>query len=292
MEMYKISQADGGKNGLALIINIKDFAGEPNKTRYGSEKDVENLEGLAEHLNLKVILVQNPTKVEFLKAILDFVEQLENNDADLSLVCIMSHGGEDNKIAAADNNYVNIEVDILDRFQNKFCKKMIGKPKVFLFQACRGGEKDAGVMVPTGSRSAVTDSSGIVTEQRNDSFEAYSTTPHHVSYRYTNGSPFITITCQVIKENSNKMHLQDMFLKIKSELDLEVIDIVEEEDDGTKVRHKRKVLMETTCRLAKHLYLRPHEDMEEISRDEGITELDAAKHREKKKKKKSNCILQ
>ena len=290
MERYEIRSAEGGTNGLALIINIKDFNGKPNMTRYGSERDVENLQEMLTHLNFKVDFEENLNKTNFLKKILDFVDELENNAVDVCLVCIMSHGADDGKIVTADSKMVNIEADILDRFKNKHCKTMIGKPKVFLFLACRGEESDAGVMLtPTGSRSAVTDSSSaskMVTEQLNDSFVAFSTTPHHVSYRSTAGSPFITITCQVLREEADKMHLQDMFTKIKMQMDAKDIYIDEEEVDGSTITCKRKVIMETNSRLGKHLYLLP-----ETSAIEDRSEPDGERHKKQRRRRKSECLL-
>merc|ERR1711909_249732 len=104
------------------------------------------------------------------------------------------------------------------------------------------------MLTPTGARSAVTDSPSspkMVTEQLNDSFVAFSTTPHHVSYRAKDGSPFITITCQVLKDEAHRMHLQDMFTLIKMKMD--AVDIGEDEN-------RCKIVMETTSRLGKHLY--------------------------------------
>merc|ERR1712179_100599 len=247
MEKYVI---DGEKNGLALIINNNEFAGKPRMQRLGSEKDVERLKQMLAHLNFKVTFEENLKKTDFVTSNLKFTEKLENNDVDVCFVCIMSHGADDGVILSADLKLINIEHDILDRFNNKYCKAMRGKPKVFLFLACRGRDKDKGVIVlnPTGSSSAAADSlppTKMITEQLNDSFVAFSTTPHHVSYRAKDGSPFITITCQVLKDEAHRMHLQDMFTLIKMKMD--AVDIGEDEN-------RCKIVMETTSRLGKHLY--------------------------------------
>ena len=131
-------------------------------------------------------------------AILEFAETLENNDVDIGVVCIMSHGEEDS-IETADNLTVKIEADILNRFGNSYCPSMIGKPKLFLFQACRGDEVDPGMSIKMGTRSAVTDSVKKVPTTLNDSIMAFSTIPHHVAYRKSEGSPFIKIVCEVFQ---------------------------------------------------------------------------------------------
>ena len=100
MEEYQIRLSEDGEAGLALVINIRDF-GIPEMTRHGSEKDVENLRSALEYLNLKVEVKENLTQNQFLMAILEFAETLENNDVDIGVVCIMSHGEEDS-IETAD----------------------------------------------------------------------------------------------------------------------------------------------------------------------------------------------
>merc|ERR1711892_634084 len=157
VENYVIRPSTETEAGLGLIINIKDFSGNPKSTRNGSDKDVENMKRTLEYLNLKVEVKTNLTQHQFLMAILDFTQQIENNNVDVCIVCIMSHGDEDS-IVTSDNLTVKIEADILDRFANSYCQNMVGKPKLFLFQACRGEEVDPGMLVETGSRSTATDS--------------------------------------------------------------------------------------------------------------------------------------
>ena len=126
-------------------------------TRYVSDKDVEHLEDILTYLNFKVYKKPNLNRHDLIQTMSDFVDQLENNSVDICFVCIMSHGEDDDKLVTADNQTVKIDREILDRFRNDKCKNMIGKPKLFLFQACRGREEES-AMVKTGSRSAVTDS--------------------------------------------------------------------------------------------------------------------------------------
>ena len=59
-------------------------------------------------------------------------------------VVVMGHG-KDNVIYGADGEMVNIKQDILDKFSNTNCRSMTGKPKLFVFQSCRGDKKDTGI---------------------------------------------------------------------------------------------------------------------------------------------------
>ena len=59
-------------------------------------------------------------------------------------VIIMGHGF-DGVIFGRDGEKVNIRMDILDQFSNENCSAMIDKPKMFVFQSCRGLRRDTGV---------------------------------------------------------------------------------------------------------------------------------------------------
>jgi len=273
LEKYMIKAT----TGTALIINNKEFDGDPERTRHGSDKDVENLERTFKYLNLKVEVKRNLTQFQFILAILNFVEQLGNNEVGVSFVVIMSHGDEDS-IETSDNKTVKIEADILNRFANSNCEKMIGKLEVFLFQACRGEEEDPGMFLKTGSRSTATDSVKKVATVLNDSFVASSTIPHHVAYRNRErGSHFIRIVCDVLEKYAHQLHIQDMFVKIQSEM--EGI-----EPNGNQMTPERN------NRLKKLLYFQPKCPDESLTRvsNNDFSEPDAGQKKQKKKSKKCN----
>ena len=58
-------------------------------------------------------------------------------------IAVMGHG-ENKIIYGKDGENVNIKEDILDMFTNDNCPAMIKKPKLFIFQSCRGEKKDPG----------------------------------------------------------------------------------------------------------------------------------------------------
>jgi len=92
-----------------------------------------------------VTVVQNLRLNEFTKAIVEFAE--DNGHGDIAVLVVMSHGepGEaSGKIIASDGQKVDIENDII-RYFNNHCLKLRGKPKLFIFQACNGKERDTGV---------------------------------------------------------------------------------------------------------------------------------------------------
>ena len=50
---------------------------------------------------------------------------------------VMTHGQKDNMIQGVDEKFVKTEA-ILENFNNRNCEALIGKPKLFFFQTCRG----------------------------------------------------------------------------------------------------------------------------------------------------------
>ena len=54
-------------------------------------------------------------------------------------VCVMSHG-QQGAILGTDGRRVAID-DIVNTFANNNCPFLMGKPKIFLMQSCRGGDK-------------------------------------------------------------------------------------------------------------------------------------------------------
>ena len=122
----------------------------------------------------------------------------------------MSYGDEET-IESSNNCSIIIQNHIVGRFSNSSCKSMIGRPKVFLFQTCRGHEESNSVTV----KSAET---FTVPPDLDDLLMAFSTIPHYVAHRLMVGSPFIRIFCEVLREHSHKLDIQDMFKMVKNEM--------------------------------------------------------------------------
>ncbi len=76
----------------------------------------------------------------------------EHRQLDACFVIIMTHGtslnGKD-YLFSCDEFVIDTD-DVLAEFNNKNSPVLFGKPKVFLFQSCRGDEPDAGVPVAYG----------------------------------------------------------------------------------------------------------------------------------------------
>jgi hypothetical protein len=69
-----------------------------------------------------------------LETITGFAREDHSSD-DMSIVVIMSHG-ENGTIVSSDGRRVR-EESILKEFNNQSCPSLTGKPKMFIFSACR-----------------------------------------------------------------------------------------------------------------------------------------------------------
>jgi hypothetical protein len=85
--------------------------------------------------NPQVISKSDLELSEMEKAIEDFTKDSRHASADMCVVAIMSHGKE-KAIISHDNKELKVNW-ILEQFNNTNCPLLKGKPKFFIFQACR-----------------------------------------------------------------------------------------------------------------------------------------------------------
>lgn len=139
MPVYRM---EAQPRGLALIIEIEDY-GERLETRIGSQTDVTNLRNLFKQLSFKPVHHKNPGYADLRRLLREFAGDDRHLAADMAVIVILSHGNE-GKIFTAEGGSFQTE-DIFVEFNNANCPKLMGKPKFFIVQACRGPELDRGI---------------------------------------------------------------------------------------------------------------------------------------------------
>ena len=75
---------------------------------------------------------------EMVNKLKEFAKLPDHADMDACFVCLLSHG-EEGFIFGTDGKRIPLE-EIFMLFGNTNCRGLIGKPKVFIIQACRGGK--------------------------------------------------------------------------------------------------------------------------------------------------------
>lgn len=137
-----------------------------------------------------------------------FARKEDHAKADMTAVVVMSHGRE-GEIIATDENMLKIRW-ILEQFNNSNCPRLRGKPKLFIFQSCRGEGEDPG--------ATVTDSQ-LTVPSWGDMLIAYSTIPGNYSYRNeAKGSWFVQSLSTVFKEHAETYEIREMLDDVSSRL--------------------------------------------------------------------------
>ncbi|CAF0724580.1 unnamed protein product [Adineta steineri] len=189
--------------GYCLLINNVD-AFKTMEIRQGSDVDASKLKSLFEQIGFIVLLRRNLIYTEMITVIENFANLIEEkkDSCDCAVIIILSHGGN-GTIYAVDELALNVDEHIISVFDDH----LIGKPKLFIIQACRGSQcnnRSIGSISNTrwssdsitneNSRTNV-DSGGYKTTMvpiRSDMAIWYSTVKDYVSWRSPDdGSIFI-----------------------------------------------------------------------------------------------------
>ena len=133
--------------GKALIINNQKFS-DPDvyPFRLGANVDTDNLQQLFTQLGFQVIKYANLKRSETMKILIDFADTVgsKGEPCDMLIgqnctfvilswltgtdhcaaVCVLSHGKAQGKIVASDCLDIDIEQDILRRFNNEYCPQL------------------------------------------------------------------------------------------------------------------------------------------------------------------------
>ncbi|CAL1614289.1 unnamed protein product [Knipowitschia caucasica] len=175
------------------------------RPRPGTDEDADAAKKTFGNLGYKVTVHKDLTK----KQIETELEKVSNQDhsKNASFVCmILSHGNEDGIFGT--DKLITLE-DITKYFKGDKCKTLVGKPKLFFIQACRGKKLDEGVIL-----KGVGEANGPLQQKipvEADFFYAYATAPGYYAWRdETDGSWFIQSLCGILSKHKDLELLQIM----------------------------------------------------------------------------------
>ncbi|CAG7729226.1 unnamed protein product [Allacma fusca] len=125
-----------GKCFVLIICNT--FRRNKTLFRVGAEDDIEVMEELFESLNCDVLIEKNVYEDDLERILTKFKSRLVKGGYGSSIVIIMSHGGRSaNSIVMEDVKEKNLYRDFVYQFSHNKFPEFIGKPKIFLVQACQ-----------------------------------------------------------------------------------------------------------------------------------------------------------
>ncbi|XP_055015519.1 caspase-3-like isoform X1 [Boleophthalmus pectinirostris] len=178
--------------GVCLIINNKYF--KVMDTRNGTDEDEAAAKETFGALGYKVIVHKDLTKKE-MKQELEKVSK-EDHSGNASFVCVILSHGKEEGICGTDD-IVTLE-KLTRYFKGDQCRTLIGKPKLFFLQVCRGENLDSG----TTDRDMVDATALPITQKipvEADFLYAYATAPGYYAWRnFEKGSWFIQSLCEIL----------------------------------------------------------------------------------------------
>ncbi|XP_038598364.1 caspase-14-like [Tachyglossus aculeatus] len=223
---------------LALTLCI-------TKGREGAEPDMVALERMYRALRFESTVKRDPPAQGFRDEVVHFREEMEKRTDPISccFVVLMAHGKE-GRLLGADGQVVELE-ELYDVLTNKTCRALLGKPKVFILQACRGDQKDTGEMLRTEQVLTTMFQELPKIPTFTDTLHVYSTVVGYIAYRnIKEGSCFIQTLVDVFI--TGKSNILDLLTEVTRQM-VEA-ELVWED-------HVRKVNPEIYSTLRKQLYL-------------------------------------
>ena len=207
-EKFPDSEIDDRDGAHADRKNIKEFC-ENNKI---TVNDFSQLKLKINTTDLKTDELSAAEMGNLFKTISE--GDFSNYDA---FICFISSHGDSlsGEILGVDGD--SIAVKLILRHLNT-CSTLVGKPKLFFTQNCRGDKRDAGIRKPKGKVVADRVFSLTIPIQA-DVLVAYSSVHGYESYRdEEEGSWFITVLTKVLNEHINDMQLTDILAIVNDKI--------------------------------------------------------------------------
>ena len=250
--MEGVESTDGGpldfypmdKRGRLYIIHNFAFNGG-HAFREGSCHDVGNLTTCFQALgfidNQRNDCKSNLTCQE-MKSCCEIWASQKHHDVDCIVLAILTHGSYPDLLQGSDGNYIAVD-ELLSPFA-RFNRTLVGKPKIFFIEACRGDKPNIGVQdrattsgisTQRNFRSRVVSSSfqayeeaGLFTNSgllppQADHLIAFATGVGYPAYRNRmKGSFYIEELTKTLREEYSRKHLTDIITKVQGRVSNQV----------------------------------------------------------------------
>uniref|UniRef100_A0A3Q3KF63 Caspase-6 n=1 Tax=Monopterus albus TaxID=43700 RepID=A0A3Q3KF63_MONAL len=245
------------RRGLAIIFNHEHFFWKLGMNdRYGTNADQYSLEKRLKELDFEVKTYVDRRQEEVLD-ILSKAAEDDHSDADCFLVVFLSHG-EDDHIYANDGK-ISIQ-DITSMFKGTKCSSLVGKPKIFILQACRGDKHDDPVMPcdavdsEADTNEVVVDASAIHTLPAGADFiMCYSVAEGYYSHRETiNGSWYVQDLCELFQKYGDSLEFTRLLTLVNRKVSMRSVGKARDQNAIGK-----KQVPCFASMLTKNLYFRP-----------------------------------
>uniref|UniRef100_A0A8C1K8J5 Caspase-3 n=1 Tax=Cyprinus carpio TaxID=7962 RepID=A0A8C1K8J5_CYPCA len=193
--------------GQCVVINNKNFHKKTGMgVRNGTEKDEGNVEETFSNLGFKIKICNDQT-VSQMRDSLTRVSKEDHSKSSMFACVLLSHG-EDGRIFGTDDCIELKELFAL--FRGDRCRSLVGKPKLFFIQACRGSGLDAGVESDYDTEE---ETQKIPVEA--DFLYVYATAPGYYAWRDSaNGSWFIISLCEMLSKYGKRLEVMQIMTRV------------------------------------------------------------------------------
>lgn len=245
-DYYNLSYPSMGK---FVIINNRKFDSRTGMgERNGTDLDAQNLYLKFKELGFDVGVHHNQTAKQMQQVFQDHAKADHSRSA--AFGCAILTHGEDGVVYGTDRQ---LEIDHITKpFRGDRCKSLVGKPKFFFIQACRGSDLMDGIPVD----SNVHDASNDVCERlpvESDFLIAYSVVPGFFSWRNSlRGSWFVQAICACLDKYGKSMDMVRLLTRVNKQVALDF-----ESNTSNRDMHQKKQIPCITSMLTKDFYLDP-----------------------------------
>lgn len=209
---YKMSHRRIGK---CIIINNKNFEERTGmNVRNGTDRDAGELFKCFKDLGFEVCIYNDQT-CKNMDRLLKEVSEEDHSDSSCFACVLLSHG-EEGMVYGTDGAMPIKSMTSL--FKGDVCKSLVGKPKLFFIQACRGSEFDDGVQTDSGPPNDMIETDASPRHKipvEADFLFAYSTVPGYYSWRNPGrGSWFVQALCNVLDEFGKQLEIMQILTRV------------------------------------------------------------------------------
>lgn len=209
-ERYKYNM-NHTRIGQCVIINNKNFDKETEMSiRKGTEVDERLVKETFKGLGYDVKIFNDLTVAKIVEELTKVSK--EDHSQSASFVCVLlSHGNGENMLYGTDGP---VELPKLTGlFRGDRCATLVGKPKLFFIQACRGTDLDDGVI----ETDSVADESPAKIPVEADFLYAYSTAPGYYAWRNPDrGSWFIQSLCHMLAKYGKQLEIMQIMTRVNN----------------------------------------------------------------------------
>ncbi|XP_053317467.1 caspase-6 isoform X2 [Spea bombifrons] len=217
------------RRGLALIFNHEWFFWKLTMPeRRGTNADRDNLQRRLLDLGFEVRIHNDLKEDEVIKKISE-ASEADHSDADCFLCVFLSHG-EDNHVYAFD---AKVEIQKLTcLFKGDKCQSLVGKPKIFIIQACRGNQHDEPVTfmdapdAATEVNTVEVDAASVYTLPAGADFiMCYSVAEGYYSHRETiYGSWYIQDLCEILRTYGRTLEFTELLTLVNRKVSMRSVE--------------------------------------------------------------------